>query len=101
MIHAAKELIEAMRGSGPLIQCHTDSAYAGDLDYACRTPENPGHGRAFANLDDGGGRALEHVYPVNCPACLRLMRDATDPVRWDALEERGLAPKLPLIAGAA
>lgn len=36
---------------------------------------------------------------VDCPDCLRLMRAATDPVRYDFLRERGLVPELPLVNG--
>ena len=99
-VHASVELVEAMRGVVPtFIQMHSNpnagmlSAY--DASNACG--------------EDGGGIALafnvveEHYLQpfqvVDCPRCLEAMREATDPVRYDFLRERGLVPELPLVSG--
>lgn len=86
MIHAGIELLEAIRGEAPEV---------------CAAVKRPAP--ACASVRDGegtthafgwhGGPSEPRAF-IDCPACLQLIREATDPVRWDALEERGLAPKL-------
>lgn len=60
-----------------------------------------GNGRGFERSIAAciGVACLEESRVVDCPACLRLIRDATDPVRYDFLRERGLVPELPLVSG--
>lgn len=94
MIHASVELVEAMRGVVPsFIQMHSGpnagspSAYdASDASNACG---EDGGGIALAfNTVEGG--YLEPLQVVDCRQCLAAMREATDPVRWDFLESKGL-----------
>lgn len=83
MTHATPSLLKAMRGEGsPALPPLSDLMNACD-------GKNVGEAH-FASMQD----VRVGKPPIDCPACLCLMREATDPVRWDALEERGLAPKL-------
>lgn len=84
MIHASVELIEAMRGN--ISMGRRDGAFE------TRACDGSKHNRAVA-WGWGPHREPSQLH-VDCPACLRLMRDAMDPVRWDFLESRGLAWKL-------
>lgn len=88
MIHASVELLEAMKGVCPANSWDDhDSRGAPAYHEACSGAEGEGLAQASREwLEDG---ALRCDVVVECPDCLRLMREA-DPVRWDACEERGL-----------
>lgn len=105
-VHASKDFIDTLRGDadmrsplaiprrewdllsapacGPVAIGRVTWAFGG----------NPSQG--FVEVLDGPDRKA--LLP-NCPDCLRLMREATDPVRYDFLRERGLVPELPLVSG--
>ena len=92
MIHASVELVEAMGGVGGTQYDEHPIGVA-----ACRAVVDgdfPALAWAFDTDEGGRGSLIEDRRPVDCPACLLLMRAATCPVRWDALEALGLAPKL-------
>lgn len=89
MTHASVELIEAIKGDCGARSSITN-AYA---QWACAPGVESTPVGVYAYIGDGN-TTRDARQDVSCPACLRLMREATDPVRWDALEERGLAPKL-------
>lgn len=103
MIHASKELVAAIGGVEPYPMCPMHRLTAQRLDDllpACVAAPSADDGRStLAYLwrgatDVSRAECVEDLSATNCPDCLRLMRDAVDPVRWDHLEERGLAPKL-------
>lgn len=79
MIHASNGLLDAMRGEWN----------AGDdrASNACGSGMIGG----FVGRTLGTSAVLGRI---DCPACARLVRAATDCVRWDHLETLGLAPKL-------
>ena len=89
-VHASKELVGAMRGVAPQIaydrgasEVQACSGRRGDVVWS--------HAGINGTIEGKG--------VVDCPDCLRLMRAATDPVRYDFLRERGLVPELPLVSG--
>lgn len=91
-MHASREFLDAMSNVAPRV--------------AVDVPE---HDRAVCGSDAGDESCVrafgwmsgptDSRGEVNCPDCLRLMREATDPVRYDFLRERGLVPELPLVSG--
>lgn len=90
MTHASAELIDAMRGIGGWVVNLPASSSAcgfgvGPVVYAWLY-RSPAHSDAVDSVGD--------LSRIDCPDCLRLMRAAIDPVRWDHLETLGLAPKL-------
>ena len=96
-IHASNELVRAMSGVVPLTAASpddNDNAMDGS-NMACAPSSTMMSERVWA-CDLVG---QEHAGLVDCPDCLRLMRLATDPVRYDFLRERGLVPELPLVSG--
>lgn len=96
MIHASVELIEAMRGAAPEPEAYQSSACgsAGGLFVWGWDAANNPDGSSYGGLMRERAAESCDLTKVDCPACLKLMRDAIPPVRWDWLEERGLAPKL-------
>lgn len=95
MIHASVELVEAMKGVAPSPEGHDFDI---GLRAACGDSGATSAWVVFGCLMNGvnGGDRRDDGMVVGCPSCLRAMRDAIPAVRWDFLEERGLAPKLPL-----
>lgn len=96
-VHASVELVEAMGGVGGTQYDEHPIGVA-----ACRAVVDgdfPALAWAFDTDEGGRGSLVEDRRPVDCPTCLRLMREATDPVRYDFLRERGLVPELPLVNG--
>lgn len=98
MIHATVELIEAMRGLAPRQTPESAGNMLHEVSPAC----GAGYGsngagqlavRGYAGHRNSAQDTFSALH-IDCPACLRLMREATDPVRWDHLETLGLAPKL-------
>lgn len=87
MIHASVELLEAMRGKMPTLSLHPFPANTFVACSGCRAEERIVWAAGLGWVEDFWG-------PVSCPSCLLLMREAIGPVRWDFLEEKGLAPKL-------
>lgn len=89
MIHASVELVDAMSGvvGSDRSGSRRDGAFA---TLAC-SPSAAHNGTVAWGW---GALCDPSRLVVDCPNCLRLMRDAivaADPVRWDALESRGLA----------
>lgn len=91
MIHASRELVDAMGGREPAFDSSTEGAM--DTMSACGGRHQDGPS-AWASLSWPKNGAAEDYSVVDCPACLLLMRAATCPARWDHLETLGLAPKL-------
>ena len=96
MRHASMELMGATRGIGPYTTPLDSSSgvTAGELLTACgaELPEKT-DGLVFASIGFGSDISPDWR-EIDCPACIALIRDATPPVRWDAIETLGLAPKL-------
>ncbi len=96
MIHASRELVAAMRGMEPwsnptAVMADREGA---ELKSACGSAALD-HSNPWSVTWASGGYAescdaRDDQEAVTCPACLLLMHEATDPVRWDNLEERGL-----------
>lgn len=95
-IHASVEFLNAVRGRSPFDDFGVLAAGNSFLETACG-----GLGRrvnACGKFVDGesarwdGSKQPEHI--PDCAACVRLWREVTLPVRWDAIETLGLAPKL-------
>ncbi len=84
MIHASKELLEAVQGRGPTVNAFETSSK--DLEIACGGDD--GDHVAFACC--GGEEGNEDTQDIDCRICRCLLRAATDPVRWDYLAERGM-----------
>lgn len=76
MTHATPSLLTAMRGEGS-----PDSPQLSDLMNAC-DGKNVGEAHFASTRDVRDGKP-----PIDCPACLRLMRDARGP-DWDVVESR-------------
>ena len=85
-MHAAVELVEAMRGLAPAERWED---LGGSLGAACGVGVSA-NSTVFAAMGYAIlGEAVEDTDVVECPDCLARMRRA-DPVRWDACEERGV-----------
>lgn len=99
MIHARVDLVMAMRGDADARSAFelSDGEWNARASAACLPSQMLGAWAFVGNPP--GGRAEEDPHTVDCPTCLRLMRLATDPVRYDLLRERGLVPELPLVSG--
>lgn len=87
-VHLSVELFDAMQNMGNPLGA---SRYDGNLWMCDPAP------RHFAHHDTSARTALafyigrsDHHLSVTCSSCLLLMREATEPVRYDALLERGL-----------
>lgn len=93
VIHASVELVEAMRGvAPPANDIESRAKLLPDLIDAC-TQARAAAGRNPVPACSGWPGTREGMAShrlVSCPSCLRIMREAVDPVRWDCLEERGL-----------
>lgn len=90
-----------MRGRAPSWITRRSPMYGREpeeYEFACGTPHHWNTLPAFA-AQGQARRPTEHINHVTCPNCLCLMREATDPVRYDFLRERGLVPELPLVSG--
>lgn len=102
VMHASVELIEAMRGVGVgwLYRAPHRNRLDSEFATACTNDvTRPVVMGSHADLPTDFAHSREDRIPVDCPACLLLMREATDPVRYDFLRERGLVPELPLVSG--
>ena len=113
-VHASVELVEAMRGNflcvdeeetvGPhaLAQCGNPDVKWGCAVWGWCGDRGDGRARFVVRTNATPKKNIAEacdVSRIDCPPCLRLMREATDPVRYDFLRERGLVPELPLVNG--
>lgn len=95
MTCASVELIEAMKGS-PAPWMSNETGRREDTYWMCACGDyRDCSGRAYIGIPAARSAARcvylhEDTKVVDCPRCLVLMRAATDPVRWDYLESRGL-----------
>jgi hypothetical protein len=102
-MHASVELVGAARGEAPWPIGVKESEWTGKVDGAAACGWEGGaevvYAAEFRDRWDGTGGADDRGV-IDCPRCLVLMREATDPVRYDYLRERGLVPELPLTEAA-
>lgn len=103
---ASMELIRAIQGVSPFEERDGQQALP-NVEWWDRTPCD---GRGLGDPSSVGMYACHGLgfniiedtsRPVTCSECLRAMRAATDPVRYDYLRERGLVAELPLVSEAA
>lgn len=87
VVHATYELIDAMRGIGPILS----GPWGKDINSACGAEQG---NKTYATYSETGRVLGCDNDPVTCPACLRLMFDAIEPVRRDYLLERGMIKEL-------
>jgi hypothetical protein len=94
--HASVELLEAIRGVAPWADGDGIGATPADWRNACDGEFDREEYRftmavlattGWASDRCAGARIDDDA--IDCPACLLLMREATHPVRWDELCERG------------
>lgn len=91
--HASNELVWAVRGEPPA-RVNTEEEKGarqnacGALLQAHAVPDWPSPVLASSTWISGPAGAREDQRVVNCPKCLVLLRNASDPVRWDYLLER-------------
>lgn len=87
--HAAHELISAIQGQPP---AHTREEVVPRVAFipACTGKVSAARHACASEGYGADGSAAEDTRRVTCPECRHLMREATDPVRWDYLESKGL-----------
>lgn len=101
-VHARVDLTESMRGAADARSAFelTQDEWEARVNAACNAAVGREDSLVWTFLGNPrSATAIQDALVVDCPDCLRLMRLATDPVRYDFLRERGLVPELPLVSG--